>query len=68
MHWEGGGVEFHPSHGDWVRLLRASGFVIEALHEIYAPDDGSDHEFYEIVSQRWAGRWPAEELWVATRG
>lgn len=68
VHWEGGGVEFHPSHGDWVRLLRASGFVIEALHEIYAPDDGSDHEFYEIVSQRWAGRWPAEELWVATRG
>ena len=51
-----------------MRLLRASGFVIEALHEIYAPDDGSDHEFYEIVSQRWAGRWPAEELWVATRG
>ena len=27
--WPGGGVEFHPSHGDWVRLLRAAGFVVE---------------------------------------
>src|SRR6476659_4684151 len=36
VHWSGGGVEFHPSHGDWVRLLRGSGFVVEALHEICA--------------------------------
>ena len=28
-----------PSHGDWVRLLRRFGFVVEALHEIYAPTD-----------------------------
>ena len=25
VHWPGGGIEFHPSHGDWVRLLRAVG-------------------------------------------
>ena len=60
-------VEFHPSHGDWVRLLRGSGFVVEALHEIYAPADRGDHPYYEIVSSEWATRWPAEELWVATR-
>ena len=64
--WPGGGVEFHPSHGDWVRLLRAAGFVVEAMHEIYAPPDADDHAFYEIVSKRWATRWPAEELWVAS--
>ena len=68
VQWHGGGIEFHPSHGDWVRLLRASGFVVEALREIYAPPDGGDHAFYEIVSAAWAARWPAEELWVATRG
>ena len=68
VHWSGGGIEFHPSHGDWVRLLRAAGFVVEALREIYAPADGGDHPFYEIVSAEWASRWPAEELWVATRG
>ena len=67
VHWPGGGVEFHPSHGDWVRLLRSCGFVVEALHEIYAPADSADHAFYEIVSAEWATRWPAEELWVACR-
>jgi SAM-dependent methyltransferase len=67
VRWPGGGIEFPPSHGDWVRLLRGSGFVVEALREIYAPPDGGDHRFYEIVSAAWAARWPAEELWVATR-
>jgi len=67
VHWPGGGIEFHPSHGDWVRLLRRSGFVVEALHELYAPSDSRDHPFYEIVSAEWATCWPAEELWVATR-
>jgi SAM-dependent methyltransferase len=67
VRWPGGGVEFHPSHGDWVRLLRGSGFVVEAMHEIYAPSDSGNHPFYEIVSGAWAARWPAEELWVATR-
>lgn len=67
VHWSGGGIEFHPSHGDWIRLLRSAGFVVEALHEILAPTDGGDHPFYEIVSHAWASRWPAEELWVATR-
>ena len=67
VRWPGGGVEFHPSHGDWVRLLRRAGFEVDALHEIYAPPDGDDHAFYEIVSADWARQWPAEELWVATR-
>ncbi len=67
VRWPGGGVEFHPSHGDWIRLLRRSGFVVEAMHEIFAPPDGADHPFYEIVSAEWATRWPAEELWVAIR-
>jgi SAM-dependent methyltransferase len=67
VRWPGGGVEFHPSHGDWVRLLRRSGFVVEAMHEIFASSDGSDHPFYEIVTAQWATRWPAEELWVARR-
>jgi SAM-dependent methyltransferase len=65
--WSGGGIEFHPSHGDWVRLLRRAGFVVEAMHEIFAPPAGNDHPFYEIVSAEWASKWPAEELWVATR-
>jgi SAM-dependent methyltransferase len=67
VRWPGGGIEFHPSHGDWIRTLRESGFVVAAMHEIYAPPDADDHAFYEIVSKEWATRWPAEELWVAVR-
>ena len=67
VQWPGGGIEFHPSHGDWIRLLRRSGFAVEALHEIFAPAGGLDHPFYEIVSSQWASAWPAEELWVAQR-
>jgi SAM-dependent methyltransferase len=67
VQWPGGGFEFHPSHGEWISQLRRSGFVVEALHELYAPADGLDHPFYEIVSPDWATAWPAEELWVAVR-
>ncbi|MGB0101233.1 MAG: class I SAM-dependent methyltransferase [Nocardioides sp.] len=67
VRWPTGGVEFHPSHGDWIQLLRRAGFAIETMHEIYAPPEAQDHAFYDIVSLEWATRWPAEELWVAVR-
>jgi SAM-dependent methyltransferase len=63
--WDGGGVEHHPSHGDWIAVLTRSGFVVEALHELYAPPDARDHDYYGIATAAWAARWPAEELWVA---
>jgi SAM-dependent methyltransferase len=63
--WPGGGVERHPSHGNWISVLRRSGFLVDALHELYAPPASTDHEYYEIVTVEWASRWPAEELWVA---
>ena len=35
VEWPGDhGVEFHLSHGDWIRLLRRSGFEIEDLVEL----------------------------------
>jgi len=66
VRWPEGGVEFHPSHGDWLRVLRTNGFVVEALHELYAPDDGVTHRYYEIVTAEWAKQWPVEDLWVAS--
>lgn len=65
--WPGGGIEHHPSHSDWIRLLRASGFVIDALHELFPTPDAAAPEFYDIVNQDWATRWPAEDVWVAHR-
>lgn len=65
--WPGGGVEHHPSHGEWIALLHAHGFAVEALHELTPPPGEDDHAYYEIVSADWAARWPAEDLWVARR-
>lgn len=65
--WPGGGVEYHPGHGEWIRRLADAGFVVDALHELEPPDQGPDHEYYEIVTRRWSERWPAEDVWVAHR-
>jgi SAM-dependent methyltransferase len=65
VEWPGGGIEFHPSHGEWIRVLRANRFVVEALHELYAPADGETHEYYDIATAQWARQWPVEDLWVA---
>ncbi len=65
--WSGGGIEYHPSHSDWIALLRKYGFTIEAMHELYAPDDAQDPAFYEIADADWGRRWPVEDLWVARR-
>ena len=34
-----GRVEFHPSHGDRIKIMRASGFTVHDLRELYAPPD-----------------------------
>lgn len=64
--WPGGGVEHHLSHGEWIAVLRGNGFDVDALHELYPPEDGTSPPYYEIVTVEWARQWPAEELWVAT--
>jgi SAM-dependent methyltransferase len=65
VQWPGGGVEFHPSHGEWIRVLGANGFVVQALHELYAPTAATTHRYYGIATAQWASRWPVEDLWAA---
>ena len=65
LEWPGGGIEFHPSHGDWIRVLGANGFVVEALHELYAPAGAPTHEYYDIATAHWASQWPVDDLWAA---
>ncbi len=60
-----GGPEFHPGHGEWITILRASGFTIDDLREIYAPPDTADHPCYQLATAEWARQWPVEEIWVA---
>ena len=54
-------VEFHLTHGDWIRLLRTSGFEIEDLVEV-RPDENASTR-YNFITLEWARRWPCEEIW-----
>ena len=63
--WPGGGVEFHPGHGEVIAILRRHGFTVEALHELYAPENAAAHGYYDVASPEWAAQWPIEDLWVA---
>jgi len=60
------GVEFHLGYGDWIRLLRASGFEIEDLIEV-RPPEGAVTTHPEIATLEWSRRWPCEEIWKARK-
>jgi hypothetical protein len=49
-----------------LRLLRQTGFEVEALHELQAPE-GPEDEVRFYLRRGWARRWPGEEVWVAQR-
>jgi ubiquinone/menaquinone biosynthesis C-methylase UbiE len=55
------GVEFQLPHGEWIRVFRNNGFVVEDLIEIRPPEDATTT--YEGRPLAWARRWPAEDLW-----
>jgi SAM-dependent methyltransferase len=63
--WPDGSTDFHIGYGDWIRLLRRSGFAIENLIELRAPEGAASP--YPWISADWGRRWPAEEVWVARR-
>jgi SAM-dependent methyltransferase len=59
------GVEFHLSHGDWIRVLRNSGFEVEDLVELRpAPDATTEYLFTTL---EWSRKWPCEEAWKARK-
>jgi SAM-dependent methyltransferase len=59
------GVEFHLTHGDWIRLLRSNGFEVEDLIEVQPPEGSTTRHPY--VNLEWARRWPAENIWKARK-
>lgn len=58
-------VEFHVSHGEMIRLLRAADFEVLDLVELYAEPE--DETPYSFLQGEWASQWPAEEIWVARK-
>jgi SAM-dependent methyltransferase len=57
-----GSVEFDLPYGEWIGLFRASGFTVERLVELRAPEGGSPGR-HTFVTTEWARRWPSEEIW-----
>jgi SAM-dependent methyltransferase len=65
--WPDGTVDFTLNYGDTIRLLRSSGFELESMFEIRAPEDAETHPVYDYVTAEWARQWPSEEIWVARK-
>ncbi len=59
------GVEFHLTHGEWIRLLRQCGFEIEALLELRPPPGSTTR--YPFVTLEWARQWPCEDVWMVRK-
>jgi SAM-dependent methyltransferase len=66
LEWsEDDSVDFHLGYGDWIRLLRKSGFDVEDLLEL-RPGEGATTEF-PYATLDWARQWPTEEVWRARK-
>ena len=62
-----GTIDFQLGHGDWLRLLRRHGFVVEDLIEL-RPSEGATTTYTDFVPYEWARRWPAEQIWKVRKG
>jgi SAM-dependent methyltransferase len=60
-------IEFHLSHGDWIRLFRQHGLEVLDLIELRPPPDAVNSAQYGFVETWWADRWPCEEVWRARK-
>jgi ubiquinone/menaquinone biosynthesis C-methylase UbiE len=63
---EEGQTTFQLSYGEWVRLFRQSGLIIEDLVEI-RPKETSTTTYDGYVPLEWARRFPAEHIWKLRR-
>ncbi len=59
-------VDFQLPYGEWIRLFRRSGLVVEDLVEPRPPDDArTSYEDYAPLA--WSRQWPSENVWVLRR-
>jgi ubiquinone/menaquinone biosynthesis C-methylase UbiE len=58
----GTAIEWQLTYGDWIRLFRSCGFVVEDLIELRpAPDAATTYKDYAPVG--WARDFPGEHIW-----
>jgi SAM-dependent methyltransferase len=61
-----GTTEFQMGHSEWIKLLRANGFEILDMAEVYADATTTEHAYYPFDPE-WARKWPWEEIWRARK-
>ncbi len=57
-----GTADFQLPYGEWIRLFRKHGLVVDDLVELQAPK-GATTTYSDFVPYKWARRWPAEQIW-----
>lgn len=55
-------VNFQLPYGDWIRLFRSAGFIVEDLIET-RPLEGVTSTYRTEAENAWARRWPMENIW-----
>jgi SAM-dependent methyltransferase len=60
---EPGGIEFSLPIGEWFRLFRQTGFVVEDFAELQAPPTATGTAFG--ITAEWARSFPSEMVWKA---
>ncbi|MGZ4290911.1 MAG: class I SAM-dependent methyltransferase [Gaiellaceae bacterium] len=55
-----GSVTFQLPVGEWIRLFRRSGLVVEDLIEPQPPEGATTTYGFDLA---WARRWPLEQIW-----
>ncbi|MFM9368343.1 class I SAM-dependent methyltransferase [Streptomyces sp. Da 82-17] len=60
-------TSYQLTYGDWIRVLRSAGLIIDDLIE---PRPAADalNGYNETEPSDWGHRWPAEALWVTHKG
>ncbi|MCP2336569.1 class I SAM-dependent methyltransferase [Actinomadura rupiterrae] len=58
-----GAISYQLTYGDWIRVLRGAGLVIDDLIEP-RPGAGSLNGFNKTDPPDWAHHWPSEMIWV----
>jgi hypothetical protein len=59
-------VEWQLTYGEWIRVFRSSGLVVEDLIEL-RPDEDATTTYSTYSKLEWARDFPAEHIWRARK-
>jgi SAM-dependent methyltransferase len=59
-------INFNLPYGEWIRLFREGGLVVEDLIEP-RPEIGAESTYRDAQDASWSRRWPSECIWRARK-